>query len=958
MPLSIRTSLLALALFASVGGAQEPTPAERPGTDVVYLLDVSGSMRKHRALQRARELLVDILDKVVQPGTQAALIPFGTGVHEAQRFDVPTDADGADARRAEIRAAIESVRAKDSYTYLFQAIFKGLETLMEFKEKNPGHARYIILVSDGKQLTPRDERSPTLQEIVAHFEGLGFKRGEDWFIYYGHFGAPDDRLRRLLEETGAGKTISLDDLPTLHWAITRFENATIDLGVQRPGDWTVTAKAVALTDANGIGRKVTLRMDTGTLPEGMSLTVEPAEIELTAERTEVDLTITCTGAVGGVYTGASIRVDTEEEGSLHFVETKRIGLAFEIGRPRIDVGTAVLELGRIAPGTSAERTIALIPNEDAAAVEPMVSLDAGDAPALMLDRVAVALSERTDVKVTVSVGEDVAPGEYTARVKLDGGAAVDVVPNEVSVSYSVGFGRVTVGADQLAFDRVIAGRDATATITLTPDEETARLGTEIGCEVKTFAPRGLRIDVPATVSVDGREQVTVKVHVPRRAVGGQYESRLRFTAPKGVKVEPAEVPLTLEVVAASELSLPPVVDLGDVPASKAREVSGSFELAVDEHHAGLRLELVAADGETAIEPRVIDLAEGTAQIPVVLRGVGVDAGAREARFNVFYNEDGIRTRAGDVTFRWRVLETYFKVASWSGPAAVPNGDAEAGATLVIEASPDLAGRRVRVANAVEGLAAGMEIELSDEEFVLEGGLQSLELGFAVKGARTGHYQGSLSVGLTEAVEGVRDPGALRYTLEVAGATVYATHEGGLDELRSGSERELTLVLTASAVPAPAELSLAFDRADLPPSIQIDVPASVVIEQADGVTRVPLRVRATGDVQPGSWRPKITVKSQKPGIAVSPETVVIKADVAEVVTVYREASLPPWIWYVVAGCVVLLAGIVALVVLRRKPEVVHVQAPAQAEPEAPAYDDDLVIEDEEDMLVLEGFEEED
>ena len=76
-----------------------------------------------------------------------------------QRFDVPEDGDGVWTAIQDLRHAIEDARAADSYTYLFEAVDKGLEVLREFKEKNPGHSRHIILVSDGKQLTPRDKPS-------------------------------------------------------------------------------------------------------------------------------------------------------------------------------------------------------------------------------------------------------------------------------------------------------------------------------------------------------------------------------------------------------------------------------------------------------------------------------------------------------------------------------------------------------------------------------------------------------------------------------------------------------------------------------------------------------------------------------------------------------------------------------------------------------------------------------
>ncbi|MHC4164585.1 MAG: hypothetical protein ACYSUM_20875 [Planctomycetota bacterium] len=68
---------LALGLLATTARADEQddaaenAPTVRPRSDAVYLLDVSGSMRKQRALRRAKELLTKLLDKVVQPARHA-----------------------------------------------------------------------------------------------------------------------------------------------------------------------------------------------------------------------------------------------------------------------------------------------------------------------------------------------------------------------------------------------------------------------------------------------------------------------------------------------------------------------------------------------------------------------------------------------------------------------------------------------------------------------------------------------------------------------------------------------------------------------------------------------------------------------------------------------------------------------------------------------------------------------
>ena len=944
---------LVLVLAAGLPAQDPAAPPPAPRTDMVYLLDVSGSMRKQRALQRAQEMLADIMDQIVQPGTRQALIPFGTGVQEARSFAVPSDDAGATKKRAAIRRAIEATRATDSYTYLFQAIRSGLETLRGFRDENPGHLRHILLVSDGKQLVPRGESSPTLQQIIAHFEELDFKPGEDWFIWYAHFGEPDDTLKRLLEETGAGKTFSLDDLTSLHWAVTKLDRDRIDLGRQAQGDWTADVRVTARTASHGVGKTILLRVDDGALPEGMAVDVEPREAVLSAETTEIDLKIRCTGARAGVHDRLALVVEGEE-GTLHWIETPRVGLRFDVVRPRIDVGSAELAFGRLAPGMSREMTLTLVAPGDASKTRPRVRLSvAGGDGAVRLPVPEVQASARTEVVVALEVPKDAAEGERFCRVILHADDA-EIVPGAIDVTWNVGWGRVAVGTDELALDRVQAGREVETVVTLVPDPETARLGLTMQCEAKVFAARGVSVAVPETVRLDGPVRVPVRVTVPVQAPGGRYDVRLRFAAPEGVKVEPADVPLALDVVEAAAVSLPALVDLGDVPASQAREIAGRMELAVGPRHAGLDLELTAAEGETTIEPRVIRLTEGTLAVPVTLRTVDVTSGAHTASFDAFVTEDGRREKVGTVAVRWRVLETYFKVQSWAGPAAVPHGDHTVTATLVVNASADLAGGRLRVAPLLDGLAPGMQVALGEAEVGIEGGMQAIPVTLKVTGARTGVYEGKLELGFASGMEGMTPPDPLPLRLSVAGTTVYVACEGGLDGMIADTERTLVLVLTASGVTQPAMLSLGLDRARLPGTVEIDMPATARVER-DGVTRVPLRVRVHRNVDAGTWEPHIEIKAMTEGVAVTPESLPLRAQVSGPVTIVKEASTPLWLWLAGGGAILVLL-VVAVVLLKRKPEVVHVHAAAQ-EPSLAGVDDLVLDEEDEDMLVLEGFDDE-
>lgn len=942
---SLRRGLLALAalLVAAPLRAQEAEP-QIPRSDAVYLLDVSGSMRDHQALDRAKELLQGLLDKVVQPGTQVAFVPFGTGVHDVSRFDVPEDPEGARATLAEMRAAIGAVSARDSYTYLFEAVDQGLAVLREFKAKHPEHSRHLILVSDGKQLTPRDQPAVALRDVLERRNASGFKGPEDWFIWYAYLGEPDPHLKETLESTGTGQAIPLDRLASIRWTLTRLDTAALDLGRRMPGAWTETVRLVAETEAAGVGRRLRLQ-PAGDLPEGMAFDVTPREVELTAARTAFDVTLSVRGARGGAYEAALLL--RAEEGALHWVEPRRVPVRFTVASPHLAVGAGRIDLGRVAPGQSATGRLRLLPDADARDARPQVGLRVARAEpgvTVTLAEDAFEAGEAREVAFTLQVPADAAEGPCEARLALTAPDGTTLETPEVTVAYRVGFGRVTVGTERLRFERVLTGETARAELTLSADAETAALGRRIGLILGGGLPAAVDVDLPGEVRLGGPVTVPVEVRVPAGVPGGTYRARLLFAAPGDVRVEPREIPLSLTVVEAASLLLPPVVDLGDVPASGARELRGGFDLAVAAHQAGAELELEADDG-AAIAPRVFTLKKGTTPVALTLRTVDLGAGPHASRVRVFLTQDGARHEVGAIDFRWRVRETFLRVASWTPPPALPAGDAEIRGTLALDASGDLAGRRVRLAPAFPALAAGMRVTLAAEEVELAGGLQSVPVVFQVRGARTGHYPASLRVGLAAPVEGVAAPPPLDFGLDVAGATVYVAREGGFDGLQAGRERVVTLTLTAAAVPAPVTLDLELERGGLPDAVRIDLPEDVVLAKSDGVTRVTVRLMPGPDTPYGAWQPRLLVRARGAAVAVTPESVTIPADLPDPVTVIRERSGDPAtaLWAGIAAGVVILVGLAAFLLGRRRTEIVHVQVPAPAE--EPALD-------EEDLIILE------
>ncbi len=959
--LLLGVTLTALGLL-SLPVRAAPPPKGR--TDVVLLLDVSGSMRKHRALPRARQILGGVLDKIVHPGTNVALIPFGTGVHKPIRFKVPNDPAGYARARAEIRRAIEQVRARDSYTYLYDGIHASLSILREFKETHAEHDRHVILISDGKEVVRRDAANThTFDGTLSHFENLGFMRREDWFIWYAHFGEPDAVLQRKLESTGAGRVISLDDLPSLAWAYTRVESDDLDLGRRTAGDWETEANLRVVTDKAGKGRELRLAI-VGELPEGMELSIEPETFKITRHKQEIAVRVRATGARREGLGPLKLRV-MPADGALHWVERGEIDVRLEIGFPRIDVGTDLLSLGRLAPGMRRTRAFAILPNDDARARRTAIDVKVEGAPKGVTVTVAdpaPLVEGRHEIPVTVVVGADAKEGVAACRLVLSARDGTPVKPSVIRLDFRVGTGRVSVGSDRVAFAPLKAGGEATHELILAPDEETALSGSALAVRI-TGLPSGFALNVPASLPLEARTTLKLNLAVPAGAKAGDYTATLAFSAPEGVIVDPAELPVTFSVQAPAPLTLPSLVDLGDVPATRAREVSGRLELAVSAEHAGHELELVASEGGAAVEPRVIPLREGHHVVPVRLRSVLTESGAHAARFDAFVTRGGTRRKVGSISFRWRVVESFVRLATFVAPSPTTGKACEA--KLVLDASDDVAGRRLPVTAEFRGLPEGMRVEVLGE-IDIKAGLQKVALPFTLKGARPGRYTGVIRIGNIPGAATARTIEIPEFELVVAGGLVeIIAVEGSLEHLRKDETRELTLVVRATAAPVPTELQLTFERGGLPAEVQAFVPKTATVSVHDGVQRIPLRFKVVREPRIGIWEARLSVRALTADVAVAGNVSSLRATVVapETIVKVKETERISALWIAVGIGGGLLVGILAVLLLLRRrrnddDEFVSIELPLESESDSDTEIDDELLkipELEDDMLVLEGFE---
>ncbi|HEX5136196.1 MAG TPA: VWA domain-containing protein [Planctomycetota bacterium] len=842
--------ILATLLLLAPLGITDDAPAQ--GSDLALVIDLSSSMRKNDALLRGRRLLQGLLEEAVGPGSQVAIVPFGEGVHEILRFTAANDERGAAEVRSKVDAALEDLKARDSYSYLGAAIDAGIEELKRFKGLRPDRARHLVLVTDGPQTVARGDPAPALPDVIAAWDAKGMKAPDDWFLWYTHFGDPDEALATAITNSGAGRQIALDSLDDLTWTFTRIEMKKTNLGAKGGTSWTALVPFVARSGGGAAGRRLRLSVG-GTLPPGMTVTVSPREMALVGRSTEIDLQLICTGARSGSYSDLAVLV--EGVGLLHWAEPRRIPLRFSVGEPRITVKQPRVDLGRVAPGKTATGQVALVPNEDAAASPPNVSFTVTRAPAGVKVEPAKAEAAAGELALgfTVSVPDDAREGTAECRLRLDAGDTALSVP-ELRVVFQVAPPRVSVaGALKL---EAAAGEDATGELTLAPDAAAAALAPEVRASVQKELPKGLVVESPAVVA-KGQTPLPVRVRVAGDVPEGEYKTTLSIAA-RGVKVDPSVVTLSVHVVRPQEpplLRLPASLDLGDVPKDHAAELTGSFPLELPSGFDGTDL-VLESGGSAKIVSEPTPLATGPNDVTFRLKPASLEPGEQIEFVRVLARRGRRAREAGMIALRWRITDGKLTVREVKSPEPLPFHGGTVQASLALQASDDLKDNEVTLKLSFDKLPEGMAATLPPTKVKLTGGTQVVPMSVEVTGARPGAYRGTVEIALESGLV----LASAQFPVVVRPLAVAVQVDGSLEGLADGADGAVTLILTVEdAIVQTVDLGVDIDRDGLPEGVSIQTLKTVSLRRA-GEARIPVRFHVSPESGPGTWHPSITLSA--------------------------------------------------------------------------------------------------
>ncbi|MHC4937967.1 MAG: VWA domain-containing protein [Planctomycetota bacterium] len=742
----LRLTALLLLLAAA------PLRADDANVDVVMLVDVSGAMERKGHFARARELMLDLVDRAARPGAQIAIIPFGDGVHDPRIVRVPHGKQEAAEARTRLRQTLQSLRAHDPHRYLHAAIERGVRQLRSFARHRPGHDRRLVLVSTGSRQVPADVGPSVLADrLIAAGEGT-IAPGSGWTLWYGHFQSGDADVLDFLAQRGAGSSLPLDTVESMRWAACRIETPYVAVGELPEGEWK---RRVRIFVSGVPGAELALRTHTGKSKVGATLAALPVKTKLKRGRSTVAITLSGFRPAGGRYNGAYLRVDGVGPWPV-WVTGGRIPLDVGPDAARATLDSTELVFERVDRGTRMGKILRIVPNESAKRRRPEIGFEVHDVPAdvaVTVDPPKVWLDRAHEVTIRVAPRARSTPGTYESRVVLKPRDGLRLQHKEIRVRYRVGHGSIRIENETLAFGEMPRGTDKVMQLSLVPDQGAVETGARVSVAAENVPP-GVELEFQEKFTLFGKSALEVRARVSSLRTDGPIEAMLRFEATGEVRMIPEVVPITIQVVPPPSVKLGDTVDVGRIRQSQLDGFEFSFPVDIDSAHDGTIVELVPQDGSTLLDPPQVRLKEGRQRLRFKLISKKRDEGRQSAKFAVFSLRDGSRRAEGHVRFAWTVEESYLRFVEWQDPAPMGTEANVVIGRLVLDASPDLRGRSLQLRTRFPKTQAGSAIAAFLDSVELLGGSQTIAVPIDVVSPVPGEHTGVIELSMADS-SGIR-----------------------------------------------------------------------------------------------------------------------------------------------------------------------------------------------------------
>lgn len=157
------------------------------GADVIYVLDVSASMRKAGLFENIKSRLKELVGER-HVGDRVVLITFGEDASKILDVEVRSSQDLED-----IKQVIAALRAEGPWTWMSKAFQKTRDMAEDIKSKSPRKRITIYLLTDCENDPPPAVRrsEPTLkfvEVLTRYFKDFKVEGAHVYLLSYGHLG--------------------------------------------------------------------------------------------------------------------------------------------------------------------------------------------------------------------------------------------------------------------------------------------------------------------------------------------------------------------------------------------------------------------------------------------------------------------------------------------------------------------------------------------------------------------------------------------------------------------------------------------------------------------------------------------------------------------------------------------------------------------------------------------------
>ena len=484
---------------------------EEGTTDIVFALDVSGSMQHKNNFDKVCKALVEFIEKDVDLGAYVVLVTFGSEAKLIAKQQMTSDQD-----KAVLIKHISKLTAASNATYMTAGIDLSYQTLRSLATEHPNRSRVLVLLTDGQNQLPVTldaGKAITFDRLRNQYaQAADFKGGKDWFLWYCYIGRPNTESREFAKSQG-GQIIPIEEMRFLK---ASFNRVLIKLGDVPAGDWTLTFPP---DNERKLGEKLLAMTRTpaefdlelsdvildGPVRHGESITVSPRTIRMNQAEQSVVLTLQAQGITAGERRG---RIVVRSPRKLVFVKPQQFHVTFRAVAPGITIAPRDgVRFGRLEPGQAAERTFEIIPNEAAQkfladkTIQLLLPENLPKGVMLAAQPATVKLGGPTSIRLKMSIANDAVlpPAGFQSALGFTGPKRLTFTPKQLPISFSAAKPKApeitVIPSKSIDFGTVLPGVKTVREISLVPNEDAKATAPTITITAKTTLPKGISLKV-------------------------------------------------------------------------------------------------------------------------------------------------------------------------------------------------------------------------------------------------------------------------------------------------------------------------------------------------------------------------------------------------------------------------------------------------------------------------------